>query len=304
MRQAIKSLLEHFWLVSGVRAASRWRHRDASLVLAYHNIVPDGEAPAGDRSLHLPRRAFADQLDALAETHEIVPLADLLAGPASNRRPRAAITFDDAYCGALSTGIAELARRGMPATVFVAPAFVGGRDFWWDVIARPDGGMDAAVREHALESLQGDDARIRRWATARGIALHPAPGHARCGSDEELRAASAVPGITLAAHGWSHRNLARLDAPALRGEMERPLAWLRARHSERVLVPCISYPYGRSTPEAEAAAAAAGYRAGFRVEGGWLRSAARPGFATPRLNVAAGISRAGFELRLAGLLGG
>ncbi len=53
------------------------------------------------------------------------------------------------------------------------------------------------------------------------------------------------------------------------------------------------------------AAAAAGYAAALRVDGGWIpdpRAADR--LDLPRLNVPAGVSRRGFELRTAGMLAG
>ena len=40
------------------------RLRGRRLILAYHNIIPTGSAPVGDRSLHLPLDEFAAQLDA------------------------------------------------------------------------------------------------------------------------------------------------------------------------------------------------------------------------------------------------
>jgi hypothetical protein len=37
-------------------------------------------------------------------------------------------------------GIPELVRRGLPATVFVAPALLDQRAFWWDRLANPTTG--------------------------------------------------------------------------------------------------------------------------------------------------------------------
>src|SRR4051794_21760900 len=106
MRSAIKAAAERALLWSGIAAQHRRRMRGRLLVLAYHNIVPDDAPAAGDLANHLPVSAFAAQLDALRTTHDIVPLADALT-PASRRasRPRAAITFDDAYRGAVLHGV-------------------------------------------------------------------------------------------------------------------------------------------------------------------------------------------------------
>src|SRR2546423_5455975 len=115
VRVRVKAIAERVLLASGGRAA-RWRMRDRTLILAYHNVVPDEQPIFGDRSLHLRRSDFAAQLDALRETHDVVPLPAVLL-PSHGPRPRAAITFDDAYAGAVTLGVAEVVARGLPATV-------------------------------------------------------------------------------------------------------------------------------------------------------------------------------------------
>ncbi len=288
---------------SGLARIARAQRRRDVLVLAYHNIVPEGARAVGDASLHLPQRAFARQLDALRTTHRVVPLAEILSGTGESDRPRAAITFDDAYAGAVEAGVAELVRRGLPGTVFVAPAFVNGGTFWWDEIADAAAGeVEPAVREHALTALRGRVEEVRAWAAGEGIRLNSLPSHQRVASERALAEAAAQPGITLASHSWSHPNLTALTAAELDEELTRPLAWLRARFGS--VVPWLTYPYGLYSPEVEAAAARAGYEGALRVEGGWLSPAAggyRP-HALPRMNVPAGLSQRGFELRAAGLL--
>ncbi len=300
LRRQLKSTIEHGALWSGIPRAMRWRRRGDVLILAYHNIVPDGEAAGGDRSLHLPRRRFAAQLDALAQTHDIISLERALTGH-PGRRPAVAITFDDAYQGAVTTGVAELARRGLPATIFVTTGFVNGREFWWDALARPElGAPPAALRVRALHELAGEDAAVRAMASREGLAgVPPTPAHARGAAEHALLAAAAVPGITLGSHTHSHPNLARISAAARREELTRPLAWLRERVDG--VLPMISYPYGLSSPEVERAAAAAGYTDGFCIEGGWLTRDSSTLFAQPRMNVPSGISDAGFALRCAGV---
>jgi hypothetical protein len=65
----------------------------------------------------------------------------------------------------------------------------------------------------------------------------------------------------------------------------------------------LAYPYGISSPEVERAAKAVGYMAAFRVHGGWMKRADTR-WSLPRFNVPAGLSRAGFRLRLAGHFAG
>jgi peptidoglycan/xylan/chitin deacetylase (PgdA/CDA1 family) len=300
LRSQLKSTIEHGALWSGLPRIMRWTRRGEVLVLAYHNIVPTGEIVAGDRSLHLPQTRFAEQLNALMRTHDVIPLERALSGQAS-RRPAAVITFDDAYRGALTVGVSELAARGLPATFFVATAYLNGGDFWWDALTAPGAAAPLpALRARALDECQGIDATIRAMAAREHLATAVSlPAHARGAHESDLASAAKIPGITFGSHTHGHPNLARLDAAALQHELEHPLAWLRERFAN--LLPMISYPYGLSSPAVERVAARAGYTAGFRIEGGWLAGGADNAFALPRLDVSSGLSPAGFALRCAGV---
>jgi len=300
VRAAVKTLLETGLVWSGGAALRRAALSGRALVLAYHNVVPDDSPDFGDRSLHLPRRLFLRQIDQLLRTHAVVPLDEILTpAPAPGRRPRVAITFDDAYRGAVDIGVPELAKRGIPATLFVVPGFVGGGPFWWDAVAAEGGGVDPAVRAHALEQLAGKDPDVRRWAQARDRRLGAVPDAALVASEDELGAAVRHPGITLGSHTWSHPNLARLSSPELQDELSRPLEWLRQRY--RSVIPWLSYPYGLANRAVETAAAAAGYAAAVALGGGWFAPARVSRHSVPRLNVPAGLSANGFVLRTSGL---
>ena len=300
-RSRLKSTIERGLVSSGLTRLARSSHRSEVLVLAYHNIVPSGKLTFGDRALHLPQCTFAAQLDLLLETHDVVPLETVLEPPPNRvKRPRVVITFDDAYQGAVAAGVQELAKRGLPATVFVAPAFVGGRSYWWDALADPATGLSADLRHRALAELGGKDGVIRRWATDAGHRAHQVPAHATAAIEEQLRSALSYPGITVGSHTWTHPDLTALDPTDVELEVARPLAWLRKRFES--VVPWLTYPYGLSSPPVERAVAAAGYVAALRIEGGWFGSHMPNRFALPRLNIDSAVSIDGFVIRAAGLL--
>lgn len=302
VRARIKSAAERLALGGGVAAASRARMRGATLILAYHGIVPHGEPPAGERALHLSQRRFAQHLEVLLRTHEVVPLEKVLH-PGDGRRPRAALTFDDAYAGAVTAGVRELAARGLPATFFAVAGMAGGDGFWWDALV-PAGAeaLPAGFRAEALGRGRGEDAAVRALARRRGLRAHPLAPHARPASLAQLRQAAGVPGITIASHTWSHPNLTRLTEAEARRELEASAAWV-AEHFPSASLPWLAYPYGLASPETHAAAREAGYAAALRIEGGWMR-AGGSAFALPRVNVPAGLSPEGLALRAAGLLCG
>lgn len=300
MRRALKRLAERTLIRSGAERFARHRHRTRTLVLAYHNVLPDGEPQSGNANLHLPQHEFGRQLDILADTHEVVPLDAILREPPPSSRPRAVITFDDAYQGALTAGVDELVRRGMPATIFVAPGLVASVP-WWDLLAeRTDGVVPDEIQRTALQELGGNTEAVLRWAKVNSGGSRPAVRLPRIGTETELANAAAREGMTLGSHTWSHPNLSALTGIGLDAELTRPLEWLQARFAS-VVVPWLSFPYGLYSVAVERAAARSGYHGAVRIDGGWVPRSSRLPYAIPRLNIPFGLSIDGFRLRLAGL---
>ena len=269
------------------------------LILAYHNVVPPGESPIGAKTLHVGVDAFFQQVEAAMDEHRLVSLRQVLED-SSEDESRIAITFDDAYGGVVGHALPELARLGVPATVFVPPAFVGGDSFWWDALTPPsDDALTDAARDHALWHLRGEQKRIRDWAREAGLRWREMPGHARCTSLEAILRAASLPNIDFAPHSWSHPNLVAIDKAQVREELKKSRRWLL----DQDLAGCdfLAYPYGHENETVRTIAADCGYVGGLTVTGGWMRT--RPDqFAIPRLNVPAGLSLRGFRLRLRGLL--
>lgn len=299
-RELVKEAIELALIASGVATLARRRLAGRVLILAYHNVVRDEDAPAGDLGNHLPLSKFTAQITALRATHDVVSLETALSD-APSRKPRVAITFDDAYAGAIAHAIPELVRLGMPATVFVAPAFVGGKSFWWDALAMPNGkGLDPHFRALALNDLRGEDAPIREAARVSGRLSSDVPPALRCALETELLAAAAQPGITLGSHTWGHPNLTKLRPEELQRELTKPLDWLRQRVARPLA--WIAYPYGFFNAAVERAAIDAGYVGALAVSGGWMASPPSNKFALPRLNVPRGLTQRGFIIRTAGIL--
>jgi peptidoglycan/xylan/chitin deacetylase (PgdA/CDA1 family) len=231
-------------------------------------------------------------------THDVVSLEAILVSGAPSSRPRVAITFDDAYAGALTAGLEALAQRRLPATIFVTPALLGDHT-WWDILADPaTGTVEFPMRQHALNELRGDRHSVAKWAASLGRTVTP-PDYLRIGTEAQLRHASRQPGISLQSHTWSHRNLKAVGPDDLIIELARPVQWLEENIGIRPRF--ISYPYGLHSPQVIQATEAAGYDAAFRVDGGWLAPTDRHRYAIPRFNVPAGLSLDGLRIRLAGI---
>jgi peptidoglycan/xylan/chitin deacetylase (PgdA/CDA1 family) len=276
-----------------------------TLVLAFHNVVSERNVPRGDRSLHLPVATFCEIVDWLADEFDIVSLDQAFVPIDSpSAKPRAAITFDDAYVGAISVAIPELWRRRLPATVFAISNAEPGWTFWWDALADafPDG-MPDTIRDAALSEARGEDDAVRAWAHVQGLPLSELDGEFVASSWESIRLAAELPGITIASHTRSHPNLAVLGTEEVSEELEGSRRELMQLVPESR--PWLAYPYGLGSPAAEAVAESAGYELAFLVSGGVVRAKddLPSSYALPRLNIPAGLSLRGFRMRAAGLLG-
>jgi len=296
----LKSAIERGTLLTGIPSLSRFLSRRRALVLLYHNVVPDRTTPSGELTLHLPLRDFSAQLDVLARVADVVALDELVEGSAgSSGRIRVAITFDDAYMGALAVAVPELVRRRMPATIFVPPGLFNRRT-WWDVVASQTGGEIPVARRTALLTKSAGDWQQILDDTRKSGSDTGATSLPLIADESQVIEAAQQPGIAIGSHTWTHPNLAAISTEGLHAELARSLEWMRARLPTHL--PFVTYPYGLACPEVEEAARAAGYRAGFLAGGGWLPADLAPHrFHLPRYNVPAGLSLDGFRLRLSGL---
>lgn len=283
----------------------QWLRRGRGIVLAYHNVVPDSGPRTGDLSLHLCVTDFARQLDMLCSIGQVVSLEELLSG-AEKEDPQAmsfAVTFDDAYRGAVTLGVRELERRGLPATFFVAPGLLGDRTFWWDALYENTGHGLSKTWSRILTEGDGTFQLASRVAQQGDIEMKSMPEFWRSAGENDLQEAMRVTGITIGSHSWSHPSLVRLSGAALEEEVARSRDWLRRRFGERYL-DVLAYPYGLHSASVRNAARDAGYRAGFGLAAGSLHVAdvpeSRPeAFSLPRLNVPAGVSLPGLRLKAA-----
>src|SRR6185436_14245369 len=248
------------------------------------------------------------------QTHDVVSLASLFGAADAKRkrfprltlrreRPRAVITFDDGYRGALTAGLQELTARRLPATFFIAPGILGDRTMWWDAFANVTSGeLDSEFRATALAACRGSSTEIAALALRRGQTMVAAPPWARTVTEAELAKVVATPGMSVASHSWSHANLAALGESALDEELTRSFDWLQSRFASD-FVPWLAWPYGLHNATAAARALKQRYQGALLVAGGYFsrKQGRRPDGTLPRMNVPAGMSRNAFRLRVSGV---
>ena len=81
---------------------------------------------------------FIEQLDYLATTARVVPVAEMVKALAENRLEdgMVAISFDDGYRDNLTVATPLLQSYGFPATLFVTTGFLGQDGYWIDRLER------------------------------------------------------------------------------------------------------------------------------------------------------------------------
>jgi len=303
IKRALKQGIEGLAVGSGLATRLARGRRGRKLILAFHNIVPEQEGPWGEAALHLPATTFRAHLEVVAELCEIVPLQTLLSAPGlPDTPPQVAITFDDAYHGAVEATRNTLIPNRIPVTIFAPPGLLGSGGFWWDRLAVALGGdLPASVRSHCLSELAGRQDAVLSWARGEGLTPQDAPGHARPAEELDLLEIAESGSVFIESHTWSHCNLSALSDKDLHDELDRARQWIQERSMGPADV--VAYPYGLGSNTVYHSARAVGHRDGLLVSGGWLPAdeTERESFAVPRLNVPSGLTAAGLRMRLAGL---
>jgi peptidoglycan/xylan/chitin deacetylase (PgdA/CDA1 family) len=296
IRDSAKGLAEALLVGSGTARLVRCTRAGKVLVLAYHNVVPDEDAAALPHPLHLSISRFRRQLDFLEAETEVIPLDHVGERRTPGSRPKVVITFDDAYVGAVEIAAAELARRGLSATVFVCPGMLEAPGFWWDVFEPP------ADDRMTYWDLAGDHERVTAWLMRQGSPrTSPSRWRRPAGADQIHGMLVLGSGsIRVGGHTWTHPNLAALEDGRLRQQLQSTWDWLQER--DQYASAWLACPYGYNSPRVAGHAADIGYRGVLEVDGGWIPARKWDRWSTPRLSIPAGISELGFELRISGLV--
>lgn len=135
--------------------------RDEALVLLYHKVSDTGDA-RHDRSgfeRGVSREDFESQMRFVRERMNPVSMTELVELLQQDRTPPpglVAVTFDDAYRDNYEVAYPILKEYRIPATVFVATAFIeSSQAFWWDQVYE-------ALRRTKRDRLALEDIAPRR----------------------------------------------------------------------------------------------------------------------------------------------
>jgi peptidoglycan/xylan/chitin deacetylase (PgdA/CDA1 family) len=162
------------------------------------------------------------------------------------------------------------------------------------------GEVPAHLRDRALSAARGLQEEVLQALMPDASGVAEAPLHSRSATEEELHAAVRRYDVTLASHTWSHANLIAIDPEGISPELERSHQWLAERFD--AVVPWLAYPYGMVSAEV-VRHARQGYDGALSLAGRIVPAPLRleDRHRVTRVNIPAGISLEGFELRISGV---
>jgi peptidoglycan/xylan/chitin deacetylase (PgdA/CDA1 family) len=268
-------MVGHITLKRGIKRAAGWASvmtspfastatAGTACILMYHRTAAIDFVDSRTDDWNVPPDVFECHMRTLAATADVVPLQTLRerqalarqAGDPQPVKPLVCVTLDDGYASACESALPILERFHIPATFFVAAAYVGSRDpLPFDRWGRLNCGRVSA-----------ESWRAARW--------------------RELERAIRGGLITIGSHSFRHLEARDCSADHLHEEAERSRDTLRARlGADHARV--YAYPYGSSrlgdvTDAYEDAVRAAGYELAVTTDLGLARTSDNP-FRLPRI---------------------
>ena len=272
-------------------------------ILIFHRVAERPDPLFPDR---LDAERFDDVLQWVGRWFNVLALDVAVQRLVEQRLPpRAmAITFDDGYADNHDVALPVLRRHGMPATFFIATAFVDGGRMWNDTVveairATPQTALDVASLDvdglPTVLPLASVAERRRAIATTLAAVKYLPPARrldvvdafARLAgvrlptdlmmSSAQVRALDAA-GMQVGAHTHTHPILARLDDGAARDEIALSRDTLQALLQKPVTL--FAYPNGKPghdfTPANVEAVRALGFSAAVTTAPGAARTSTDP----------------------------
>jgi peptidoglycan/xylan/chitin deacetylase (PgdA/CDA1 family) len=267
---------------------------DAPLIVGYHRVVQDFDRSATSSipSMLISARMLEQQLDWLGGHYRLVSLQEMGQRLEEGRTAgTAAVTFDDGYADVYENAFPILARKGIPATIFVVSETIGtarslSHDRLYALLGRAlsdaadPAGMLAGL--HQACGLRVPDPRVLARATRTNFtALRlfldtlPQPAifaviatlESRFGVPSgdgdraltwEMIEAMASAGVSIGSHGRTHALLTHESQERKHDEIAGSRRMLEARLKRPI--EHLAYPDGRFDSGTLIATAAAGYR--------------------------------------------
>ncbi len=223
------------------------------LLLPFYHVVSDEVLPHIRNYAYRNTAQFEAELDFLLRHYRPVALETLLT-EIPHGKPCFHLSFDDGLRECAEIVAPILLRKGIPATFFINPAFVGNRQLFHRYKA-------SLLLSHALDSPP-----IIRQIEKEGVSIKSilkTPYHQQHMLDEVARKMGVSfddfltqqkpymevdqlrklmgQGFTLGAHSWDHPEFWLIDEEEQKGQILKSLQWMREELN--VTLPAFAFPY-------------------------------------------------------------
>ena len=328
-----KTLFFEMLFFSGLLGVFRFFHRNAVLVLTYHDVLPSGFPENNPLfGMTVTTDEFEWQLDYILRRYNPVSLPQFLDWLDGDRRlPERSvlITFDDGHTNNLQYALPRLKERGVPFTCFVVTSALGERKLLWleEGYSRIFFTKAKAWQLQSGERLQIETTQQKAQACARFFTLCRKLSESEQEREiSNLRSqlpveegAESFParfdflgvddlltlranGGEIGAHTMTHPILASLSTPCAEAEIEQSKARLESMLGTPVKA--FAYPFGMpgldfSTRDSESVRKA-GLAVAFAANSGFVKKNSDR-FALPRVGIGR-MSRAQFATTISGAL--
>lgn len=232
-------------------------------ILIYHRVL---EAPDFMRPSEPDVNTFSWQMKLVADHFNVLSLRDAVEKMRSGNLPDRAlcITFDDGYADNATLAQPILERLGLPATVFVATAFLNGGRMWNDTVIEAVRNLvqaDLDLSNFGLEvySLQTNELKRQTARSILGAIKHLPPNQRQLITDHIASLVSDLPrdlmlnsgqlqelhsrGIEIGGHTHSHPILAALSIEDAKREISEGKSTLESIIGEPIST--FAYPNGQ-----------------------------------------------------------
>ncbi len=305
------------WVIASIRFRRR------GFVLMYHRVLPANADTFSADSICVRPETFARQMAFLRRHFRVLSigeLAEILEAGRDLPSRSCVVTFDDGWRDNFEHALPILREQQVPAVIFVATDYIGGKDCFWQerlsrlmFLAARGGDESRALVERTLgvaglgARAPADQRRIIREAVDT-LKTRPQPEiatieervRASLGADavnlgddqfmdwDQVAALTRGTRVNVGSHGCSHTPLTRLAADHAAQELTE--AGRRIAQSVGSPTESIGYPNGNYDDNVIRLTRAAGYRLGFTTDKGYLGDVRDP-LKLPRINVHEGATR-------------